>query len=139
MTKPVPKSSISELLSTEPDGGSCFYANRQKGEIMNKGNKKNEITVAEACAGAFCGTLIAVLASILLYYFLEGTAMYLRGILSLDLGAMAGVMVGLPVARAGYNERERARRRRERRALRDFEGYKRIVREGNKKYPYSFR
>lgn len=102
---------------------------------MNKGNKKNEITVVEACAGTFCGTLIAVLASILLYYLFEGTAMYLRGILSLDLGAMAGVMVGLPVARAGYNERERARRRRERRALRDFEGYKRIVREGNKKYP----
>ena len=99
---------------------------------MNKG-KQNKVTVAEACCGTFIGTLVMVLSAMIFYRLLDGTVIYLRGLLALDLGAMAGVMVGLFIARAGYNERERARRRRERRVLRNWEVYKAMVRESCEK------
>ena len=97
--------------------------------------KGNKVSVAEACLGTFFGTLVAILATILFYRLLEGNVIYLRSLISLDLGAMAGVSVGILVGRAGYREREKARKRRERRALRDWEGYKRCIREGYEQIP----
>lgn len=96
---------------------------------MNKG-RQNKVTVTEACIGTFIGTLVMVLSAMIFYRLLDGIVIYMRGLLALDLGAMAGVMVGLFIARAGYNEREKARKRRERRALRNWEVYKAIIREG---------
>ena len=115
----------------EPKGGFLFQEIidfQERGKMKNKGSK-NEVSVMEACIGTFIGTLIAVLASVIFYHLSADIEFYLRVLIALDLGAMAGASVGLFVGRAGYNERKRIQKRRERRALRDFEGYKNYLRE----------